>query len=108
MISFITMHDLRINKNFTNKYMIVFMYFFEINPNDNAIKALITCEMHLINDLKSNSFINNDILNSKKFDIFIFTFSIYIESCNVIISIFVKNRSISRTTSIYLIKIIVI
>lgn len=108
MIFLITVRDLRINKHFTNRYVIVSMYFFNKNKNENIVKTFITREIHLIDDLKTNVFIENDILSSKKFDIFVFTLSIYIGTCDVIILISVKNILTVKTTSIYVIRLITI
>ena len=84
------------------------MYFSSIDKNENFVKTLITREIHLIENLKANVLIDNDVLNSEKFDIFISTSSAYIESCNVIILIFVNNRSSSRTISIHATKTMII
>ena len=106
MISFITVRDLNVNRHSTNKYVILSMYFSDKNKDENFVKILIIREIHLIDDLKANIFIENDVLNSKKFDIFISTSSVYIENCDVTISIFVKNRSIFRTASIHATKFV--
>ena len=100
----ITIRDLKINKHFTVKYVIVSMYFSEKNEKREAVKTKITREVHLMNNLKTNMLIKNDILKSKKFDIFTFTSSAYIESCETVISIFIKNRSAFRTTSVHFTK----
>ena len=108
MIFFITIRGLDVNKHSTNKYVIVFRYFSSIDENENSVKTLIIREIHLIENLKANVLIDNDILNSEKFDIFISTLSAYIESCNVIIFISVNNRSNSRTISIHATKTMII
>ena len=108
MTFFITIRGLDVNKHSTNKYVIIFMYFSSINKDENFVKTLIIREIHLIENLKANVLIDNDILNSEKFDIFISTSSAYIESCNVIILIFVNNRSSSRTISIHATKTMII
>ena len=84
------------------------MYFTKKNKNKNFVKIFISREIHLIDDLKTNIFIKNKILNLKKFDIFLLTSSIYIKNCDVIISIFVKNRSTARSPSIYSTKSMII
>ena len=104
MIISITVRELNTNKHFTDKYVIVFMYFFEKDKNDTTVKAKIIRKVHLINDLKTNMLLKNDVLNSKKFDIFTSTSSAYIESCEIIISIFIKNRFVSRSTFVHFIK----
>lgn len=101
MITSITVRDLNIKKHFIDKYVNVFMYFAKKNENDNVVKAKITRKVHLINDLKTNMFIENNVLNLKIIDIFTSTFSVYIESYDVIVSIFIKNRFIARLVSIH-------
>lgn len=80
MITSITIQKLKTNKHFTDKYVIVSMFFFEKNENNTLVKAKITREVHLINNLKTNMFIDNDVLKFENFDIFTFNFLIYIES----------------------------
>ena len=104
MIIFITVRELNTDKHFTDKYVIVFMYFLEKNKNDTTIKAKIIRKIHLINDLKTNMLLKNDILDSKKFDIFTSTSSTYIESCEITISIFIKNRFMSRSAFVHFTK----
>ena len=104
MIISITVRELDTDKHFTDKYVIVFMYFLEKDKDDTTVKAKIIREIHLINDLKTNMLLKNDVLNSKKFDIFTFTSSAYIENCEIIISIFIKNRFVSRSASVHFIK----
>ena len=104
MIIFITVRELDTDKHFTDKYVIVFMYFLEKDKDDTTVKAKIIREIHLINDLKTNMLLENDVLDSKKFDILTSTSSAYIESCEIIISIFIKNRFVSRSAFVHFIK----
>ena len=108
MTSSIIVNELETTKHFTNKYVIVSMYFSDKNQNDKSTTALITKEIHLVDNLKTNIFIENDILESEKFDVFISTSSAHIESCDIIISIFVRNRSTSRIASVHSTKIMII
>ena len=108
MIFFIIVRNSNVNKHSTNKYVIIFMYFSNIDKNENSVKTLIIREIHLIENLKANVLIDNDVLNFEKFDIFISTSSAYIENCNVIIFISVNNRLNSKTISIHAIKTIII
>ena len=108
MTFFIAVRDLSTNKHSTDKYVIMLMSFSDKDKHENSIKTLITREIHLIDDLKANILIENDILNSEKFDISLFTFSAHIESCDVTISISVKNRSTFRIASVYAVKFVTI
>ena len=60
--------------------------------------------MHLIKELKTNLFIENDILSSEMIDISNSTESIYIDSCDVIISIITKTDIRSQFKSIHALK----
>ena len=104
MITSITVRELNTTKHSIDKYVIVLMYFSEKNNHDELIKAKITRKIHLVNNLKANMLIENDVLKSEKFDIFTFTSTVYIESCEIIISIFIKNRFISQSATIHFIK----
>lgn len=81
------------------------MYFYDKKKHENSGRTLITREINLIDDFRANFLIENDVLNFETFDIFIST---YIESCNVNISIFIKNRSNARTILIHATKAMII
>ena len=97
----ITIRDLRSTKHSTNKYACCFMYFSKKNENDQSVLVEIIKEIHLIDNLKVNLLIDNDVLNFEFIDIFTFTSTIFIENCNVIVSIIVKFRFSSQTKSIH-------
>ena len=101
MTSFITVRDLKAAKHSTNKYACCFMYFSKKNENDQSVFVEIIKEIHLIDNLKVNFLIDNDVLDFEFIDIFTFINTIFIESCNVIISIVVKFRSFSQIRSIH-------
>ena len=104
MITSITVRKLNTTKHSIDKYVIVFMYFSEKNNHDELVKAKITRKVYFVNNLKTNMLIKNNVLRSKKFNIFTFTSTVYIESCEIIISIFIKNRFISQSAAIHFIK----
>ena len=64
---------------------------------------MITREIHLVNELKANILIDNDVLNSKMFDISMSISTTYIENCDVIISITIFSREM-HTQVIHFIK----
>ena len=101
IISSITIRDLRSIKHSTNKYACCLMYFSEKNEDDQSIFAEIIKKIHLIDNLKVNLLIDNNVLNFELIDIFIFINTVFIENCNVIVSIVVKFRSFSQTKSIH-------
>lgn len=65
MISLITVRSLKTVKHSIDEYACCFMYFSETNKNDQSVFVEIIKEVRLINNLKINTFINNDILDSK-------------------------------------------
>ncbi len=72
------------------------MYFLEKFIEDKEIREVIRREVHLVNDLKVNMLIDNDILESKRFFIDDFNSRVIIVSCNdmiilIEIRIFSKN-----------------
>ena len=104
MITFITIRNLKANRHFSNKYVIVSMYFKSKNVHENAVRAMITREVHLIDELKINILIDNDIFDSKLFDISMFNKSTYIKSCEITISITIISHRY-QTKLIHCIKI---
>ena len=101
MIFSITIRDLRFTKHSTNKYACCFMYFSEKNENDQSVLVEIIKEIHLIDSLKINFLIDNNVLNLELIDIFTFINTVFIESCNVIVSIIIKFRFFSQTKSVH-------
>ena len=83
----IIVRDLKTNKHLTDKYAVVFIYFKKKVQQKNKIRTMITKEIHLINDLKINILLENDIFDFELFDISMSTNTIYIESCKITISI---------------------
>lgn len=104
MITSPTVRELSTAKHSIDKYVIVSMYFSGKNKHDEIVRAKITRKIHFVNNLKANMLIENNVFESKKFNIFTFTSIVYIESCEVIISIFIKNRFISQSASVHSIK----
>lgn len=74
------------------------------DKNKTVVQVKITRKAYSMNTLKTNMFIENNVLEFEKFDIFTFTSSVYIENCEIIISIFIKNRFVLQTISVYLTK----
>ena len=87
MIISITVRKLSTMKHSIDKYVIVSMYFSEKDKHDEIVRIKITRKIHFVNNLKANMLIRNDVLRSEKFDIFTSTSTVYIESCEIIISI---------------------
>ena len=66
MITFITIRDLKTDKYIINEYVIVFMIFTEKNDKKNDVRVMFRREAHIMNNLKINIFMKNEIMNLKK------------------------------------------
>ena len=108
MIISITIRGLETNKHITDRYAMISMYFKEKDKQGNEIRAVITRKIHLINDLKANILLENDVLDSELFDIFMSKSTAYIESCDVTISILITNQRSFKTKSVHSTKIKII
>ena len=108
MTTSISVKNLKTIKHSTNKYAMLSMYFSETNSADISTKTIIIREVHLIDDLKANLLINNDILDSKQIDIFNSTGTALIDSYDVTISITTRTEVRSQIRSIHALKAITI
>ena len=108
MTTLITVRELETNRHQTNKYALVTMHFKNTNKIDQVVQAVIIRKIHLIDDLKVNLLIDNDILSSKLIDISTSINSTYIENCKMTIFISIKTRFRSRNMSVHTLKAIVI
>ena len=108
IIIFITIRDLNIDKHIINKYVIVFIIFIKKNNKENDIRVMFRRETHIMNNLKINIFMKNEIINFKKIFIDFDKNIARINNCNVII--FIKMRNFNKTIfkSVHLQKIIII
>ena len=109
MITSLIVRDLRTNQYQIVDYIIVFMYFID-EKNEKSTKIMIRREMHLINNLKINIFIDNNVIDSKRWNINLNKKQIFVENCEIVVSINIQRRSIdqSQHKSIYIIKISII
>lgn len=105
MILSIIVRDLKFIKHFINKYACCFMYFSEKIKNNLSVFVEITKEIHLVNSLKINFLIENDILNFEFINIFTSNNTTFIENCNVIISIIMKFRFSLQTKAVHATKL---
>ena len=107
MITFISIRDLNVDKHMTIEYVILSMYFSD-QKNDVTIRAKITKKMHLVDNLKTNMLLNNDVIDSEKIDVNISNKSIYIDSCEITISLEIRISHVIVQISIHARKITVI
>ncbi len=91
MTTSLNVRELRTNKHETWKYIIASIYFLEKITQEKFTREVIRREVHLMNDLKVNMLIDNDILESE--DIFIDdskSKTIIVSCNNMIISIEIR------------------
>jgi hypothetical protein len=100
MITSLNVRGLKINKHETFEYIIVIIFFVE-KVQKKLTRELIRREVHLMNDLKANMLIDNDILESEEIFIDEVNSKATIASCNnMIISIEIRTlvkRMINKT-----------
>jgi len=84
------MRDLDTFKHSSNEYAILSLYFFSKNNEDNLVMTKITQEVHLMNDFKINMLIENNLIDFEEIIIDVVSKSIFINNCDVIVSIKVK------------------
>ena len=92
MITFLTIRDFDTNQHEISDYAICFMYF-EKNKNDISFKVMIRREIHLISHFKINMLINNNVICSENIVIDSTNKKIYIDNCDVIVSIEIRSRN---------------
>ena len=98
-----------INRHFTFEYVIVFIYFVDKNTIDKEIKTCFRREIYIVDNLKANMLIENDIIDSEIFIINLNNKIVRINNCDVTISIEIRSFKISTIQlSIHLKKIIIV
>ena len=84
MITFLFVREQNINRHQSVKYVIFFIFFIEKNANDKEVRTCFRRETHVVNSLKINILIENDIIESKSFVIDVETKIVYINICKSI------------------------
>ena len=107
MISSLQIRDLSTNRHQTWKYAVCDIYLSK-SKNDKNVISLIQREVHLVNNLKVNMLIDNDIIDSEQFIIDMKIKQTTIENIDVSISIEVKSTKTSLQRLIHLKKIVII
>ena len=108
MIVFFIVRDLDINKHQIRKYALIFIYIKGKNEKEKTIRACFHKEIHIIDDLKINMLIDNDIMKSKNINVSLNKRIAYIENCKMIVSIKIKSFEILIIKSVHLRKITII
>lgn len=86
MTFLITICEIENNRYSTNEYAIKKLYFYD-TKNDKFVIAKIIREIHLVDKLKVNMLIDNDLLKSKNVVINVVNKTIFITIYNVFIDI---------------------
>ena len=107
MTTFISIRDLDVDKHMTVEYAILSMYFSD-QKNGVTVRAKVTKKMHLVDNFKTNMLLSNDVIDSEKIDVSISNKSVYIDNCEVTISLEVRISRVIVQTSIHARKITVV
>lgn len=107
MASPITVRGLGVSRHATDKYAVVPIYLSGTKDGKPA-KALIEREVHLVENLKANMIIGNDILGPEAIDILASSATAHIGSCGVTIPIAIKSRSSFQTRPVHATKTVVL
>ena len=84
IISSFQIRDLNINRYENWKYVICDIHMFD-TKNDKKIISLFKYKMHFVNNLKTNMFLNNNIINFENFTIDMIKRQIIIVNINIIV-----------------------
>ncbi len=90
MASPISVRGLGTAKHMSDEYAIASLYFPGKDKNGDAVMAKITREVHLVDDLKANMLVGNDLLGPERVTIDVAKKSAYIGSCDTTIEVEVK------------------
>ena len=107
MTTSLIVRDFNINKHQTNEYALIFIYIKSKNESDKTTRACFRKKNYIVNDLKINIFINNNIMKSKNINVLSSKKIIYINNCKIIVSVKIKSFEIIIIKSIHLRKIII-
>ena len=108
MIVFLIVRGLDINKHQINEYALIFIYIKSKDENGKTTRTCFRKEVHIVNDLKINMLIDNDVMKLKNINVSSSKRIAYIENCKIIISVKIKSFEISVIKSIHLRKTTII
>ena len=69
IIIFLTIRELNINKYQSVKYVILLIYIIDKNNVNNDVRTCFRRKAHVVNDLKINIFIKNNVIDVENFSI---------------------------------------
>ena len=108
MASPISVRDVGTDKYSFSEYAIADVYIPDHNKSDAAVKAKITREIHLVNNLKANMLLDTDFIEPEKIDISIPNKTAYIGNCNVTTPLEIRTSRIIVQISVHARKITVV
>ena len=85
-----TVRDFDINKHQTNEYALIFIYIKGKDESDKTIRACFRKKVHIVNDLKTNMLIDNNIMKSKNINVSSNKKTAYINNCHITVSMKIK------------------
>ena len=80
------------SKHKTNKYVLKVLYFPAISNKGQRVIAYIHCKHHLVDNLRANILIGNDIIGTKSITIDIANGKVYFLKCKAIVPITAKQH----------------
>ena len=86
----------------------IFNYIEVKNENKKTVRACFRKEIHIVDDLKINMFIENDVMKSKDINVLSNKKIAYIKSCKIIVSVKIRSFEILIIKSVHLRKITLI
>jgi len=102
------MRSLDTFKHSSNEYAILLLYFFNKDKKENYAITKITRKVYLVDNLKTNMLIENNLIDFKRININVASKSTFINSCDVTISIKVKTSRVVVYTSMHVRKTIIV
>lgn len=88
-------------------FALTMLYFLGTDEKSREVYASITCELHLVDGLKANTLVENDVLCTEGFAVNFYNYSALIYSCGVKIDIsarqhseFLKYRALASASTI--------
>ena len=109
MITFLTIQKLKIIKHKINEYVLIFIYIYDTDDViDEKIQTCFIKKVYIVDDLKINIFIDNDIDDFENIIVFIEDRIAHIDNCDVIVSLKVRIIEVVVAKSVHLRKTIMI
>lgn len=83
IVVFLKVHSIKTFKHKLDKFILMLIYFLRIDKYKQPVYACIYYKIHLIDSLKANMLVKNDIIMLEGIIINLANFIIFISSCNI-------------------------